>query len=350
MGATAGRAPADGELATHLKGCAGCAKILVGVETVERAIEELGRASLPAVPPFDSLRGRAAAAARGRRRKSLWRKLLPSVVMVIVSAAIAVFLTGLAFRGPKTRTVHSGDVLEARTGSSSARLPSGTSLMVESGRVSISARQHEERVHLESGALSVSIPPLPAGEALWVETSDGDMVAHGTRFRVDRSDEGTRVVLDEGSVLIHQGHGRPDIVLHPGEAALVEPLDKYRERLRTIVRDVLDHGQRDEAADALAKLLATEPGGSMAGEAHAMMGLVHQVRDEPAAAADEYRRALASAGAELWADNAAAELALLEERRGAAAGIAAWRDYLARFHSGLHRTVALSHLARLRTR
>jgi hypothetical protein len=225
--------------------------------------------------------------------------------------------------------------------------------VLEAGRLSISGRGQEERLRLESGTVSVRVPPLTAGAALSVETSDGDVVAHGTRFRVDRSTEGTRVTLTEGKVIIHpRGRGRPDIVLRPGESALIEPIDRYRERQRTSALVALDQGRGDEAAASLAKLLATEPAGALAGEAHALLGWLRQVRAEPAAAADEYRKALALAerGTELWADNAAAELALLEEERGAQAGAAAWQAYLSRFPSGLHRSLAASHLARLRAR
>jgi hypothetical protein len=244
--------------------------------------------------------------------------------------------------------------LEADRQSRHAVLSSGTRVVLESGRLLISGDARRERLRLESGAVSLRVPPLPKGSKLSVETADGKVCAHGTRFRVERSAEGTRVALSEGMVRIHpSGPGREVITLHPGESALIEPLPAYRQRLRSSALASLGQGAPDGAAAALDKLLATQPEGALAGEAHAMMGLVHQARGEAAAAAEEYRRSLdlaPRAGGALWADNAAAELALLEEARSPDAGAVAWRKYLASFPAGAHKALATSHLAHARGR
>jgi hypothetical protein len=346
--------PADRQMSAHLDVCDDCRALFRGLEVVNLAFGKLAQAPPPAIPPFNAIRAKATAAAQGLRRRSSLRRLLPSIVLALSSAVAAMLLAGLTFGGRRTKAVRAGDVLESGGRVRSAVLPSGARVVLESGRLLISGGELHERLRLESGAVSVRVPRLPPGAALSVETADGDVQAHGTRFRVDRSAEGTRVVLSEGMVIIHpSGPGRADIALHPGEAALVEPLDGYRERQLTTALAVLKRGQRDGAAEALGKLLATQPKGVKGGEAHALMGWARQVRGELDAAADEYRRALemtTGSSAELWADNAAVELALLEERRGADGGIAAWRDYLARFPSGLHRSLAAAHLRRLRER
>src|SRR5260370_42068738 len=104
----------------------------------------------------------------------------------------------------------------------------------------------------------------------------------------------------------------------------MEPIPASRQRLRASAVASLGRGAPDGAAAALDKLLATQPEGALAGEAHAMMGLVHQARSEPAVAAEEYRRSLDLApragGGALWADHAAAELARLEGARSPAGG------------------------------
>ncbi len=343
----------DAQLSVHLRACGECAAVFRGLASVERALDGLAGSALPEVPAFAALGPRAAAAARGQRRRAGLHRLRPLLVLTLSSAAAVLLVVALVALKQRPAQVGLGDELDASRGARAALLHSGARLSLESGRLWISGSEREERVQLESGAVSVQVPSLPPGALVSVVTPDGEVVAHGTRFRVEHSPEGTRVALREGKVVLHpRGAGRPEVVLLPGQSALIEPLATYRERQRGAASAALGQGRDEEAAAALAKLLATDPSGALAGEAHAMMGWVHQVRAEPAAAANEYRQALllAKGDAELWADNAAAELALLEEQRGARAGSAAWSAYLARFPAGLHRSLAGSHLERLRAR
>jgi hypothetical protein len=348
------RAPPDACLLAHLQGCRECAALFRGLGLVESAFSDAAAGAVPEPPPFEPLRARAASAAFARRTQSALRKLIPSVVLVVGSAVVAMLVAGPLMRSERPRPIHAGDVLEADRQSRHAVLSSGTRVVLESGRLLISGDARRERLRLESGAVSLRVPPLPKGSKLSVETADGKVCAHGTRFRVERSAEGTRVALSEGMVRIHpSGPGREVITLHPGESALIEPLPAYRQRLRSSALASLGQGAPDGAAAALDKLLATQPEGALAGEAHAMMGLVHQARGETAAAAEEYRRSLdlaPRAGGALWADNAAAELALLEEARSPDAGAVAWRKYLASFPAGAHKALATSHLAHARGR
>jgi hypothetical protein len=343
------RALPDAGLLAHLQGCRECAALFRGLDVVESAFGDAAAYAVPDPPPFEPLRARAASAARMRRTESALRRVIPSVVLVVGSAVVAMMVAGPLMRSERPRPIRAGDVLEADRQARAAVLSSGTRVVLESGRLLISGDALRERLRLESGAVSLRVPPLPKGSKLSVETADGKVCAHGTRFRVERSAEGTRMVRIHPS-----GPGREKITLHPGESAVIEPLPAYRQRLRASALASLGQGAPDGAAAALDKLLATQPEGALAGEAHAMMGLVHQSRAEPAAAAQEYRRSLDLApragDPALWADNAAAELALLEEARSPDAGAVAWRRYLASFPAGVHKALATSHLAHARGR
>jgi ferric-dicitrate binding protein FerR (iron transport regulator) len=342
----------DAPFLAHLQACDACASMIRGLLMVDRALDSMARKPAPPAPSFDALRAKASAAARSRRRRVGLRKLLPSIALALCSATVAMMIAGFAGRADRQSQARAGDVLEATVNARSAVLFSGARFVLESGRLRIAGGPHEERLRLESGVVSVEVPPLPAPGALSVETADADVRAHGTRFRVERSADGTRVFLSEGVVSIHPaGRGRETIVLRAGESSLIEPLASYRERQRMLALAAIGEGSRDRAASALQQLFATEPDGALAAEAHALMGLIEQSRGDSRAAADEYRSALATTarGTWLWADNAAAELALLEERRSNRAGAAAWREYLGRFPSGAHRALAGSRLARLRS-
>jgi ferric-dicitrate binding protein FerR (iron transport regulator) len=341
----------DAPLLEHLQACAACASMIRGLLIVDRALDAMGRKPAPPAPSFDALRAKASAAALSRRRRVGLRKLLPSIALALCSATVAMIIVGFAERGDRQSRARGGDVLEATVNARSAVLHSGARFVLESGSLRIAEGPHEERLRLESGVVSVEVPPLAAPGALSVETADAEVRAHGTRFRVEHSAEGTRVFLSEGEVSIHPtGRGRETLVLRAGESSLIEPLASYRERQRMLALAGIGEGSPDHAASALQHLFATEPDGALAAQAHALMGLVEQSRGHSRAAAEEYRRALAAttAGTLLWADNAAAELALLEERRSHHAGAAAWRAYLGRFPAGAHRALAGSRLARLR--
>jgi hypothetical protein len=343
----------DGPILAHLQACAGCASVLRGLLLVERGLDALAQAPPPRAPSFAVLRAKAAAAAQGRRRRIGLRKLLPSIALALCSATVAIAIGGFALRGRKQTRARAGDVLVATGNARSAVLSSGARFVLESGQLRIAGGPQDERLRLESGVVSVQVPQLSAPAALSVETPDGRIRAHGTRFRVEHSAEGTRVFLSEGVVSIHPvGTGRDTLVLRAGESALIEPLASYRERQRMLALSAISQGSPDRAASALQQLLGTEPDAALAGEAHALIGLVQQWRGQSRAAADEYRSALAAAAGRtwLWADNAAAELALLEERRSNEAGAAAWSEYLRKFPAGAHRALAGSRLASLRSR
>jgi hypothetical protein len=324
-----------------------------GLLVVERALDGMARTSAAPAPSFDALRGKAWAAARGRRRRVALRKLVPSIALALCSASVAMTIVGFARHAGRQPRARPGDVLEATGHARSAVLSSGTRFVLESGRVGIGGGAHDERLRLESGVVSVLVPRLAAQAVVAVETTDGDVRAHGTQFRVEHSVEGTRVYVSEGVISLHPvGNGRETIVLHAGESSLIEPLASYRDRQRMLALSGISEGSPDRAASALRRLLATDPDGALAGEAHALMGLIQHWRGDLQAAADEYRRALAATTGRtwLWADNAAAELALLEERKSHEAGAAAWRAYLGNFPAGAHRDLARSRVSRLRNR
>lgn len=338
-------------LAAHVAACGDCARLQRGLVLADAGLRSLSAAPLPALPPFSGLQHLAARAGRSRRRRARLRTMLPLALLACSSALAATLIVG--FVRVHRRALRTGDVFEAAHGSRAAVLPGGESIVLEAGRLSVAAEGSEDLLRLDSGAVTVRVPPLPAGKSLAVQTPDGEVRAHGTRFRVERSTAGTRVVLSEGVVSIDpSGHGRARVVLHPGESAFVEPLRLYRDRLRSVALAALGRGESAAAEEALRSLLATEPDGVLAGEAHAWLAWLRQERGKDGDALREYTTALSLAGArdELWADNAAAGIALLRERIDPATAASDWRAYLDRFPGGVHRSLARMHLAHLQAR
>jgi hypothetical protein len=137
-------------------------------------------------------------------------------------------------------------------------------------------------------------------------------------------------------------------LLGKGESRLVEGLAHRRSQARAAARAALD-GRDDAATEAqLRAWLATDPPPEEAAEAYALLGWKLSRDGDRAGAAQSYRRALELLPAgrtPLWADNACARLALLEETEGAAARGTAWRRYLERFPTGVHAATARSRIA-----
>ena len=352
-----GGSPAGGEgaIQAHRASCEPCAGASRTLALVDRGLSLLSAEPPPLAPPFALIAAEAAAAARSQRRLKKARLWAPLAAAAGVSALVAGVAMALWSRAPAAR-LGPGESLGATSGASVAVLPSGARLTVSDGRVqltrSLAQAPGEERLTLASGAVALEVPKLAPGHALVVETPDADVRVHGTRFRVTRESDGTRVAVTEGLVEVRpSGAGRPPTFLGAGQSMLAEPLVSYRARLRAESLAALER-DRGGARASLEALLATEPPAPQAGDARALLAWLENRAGNRDAAASLYRAALAdapAAGAPLWAEDACAELALLEERSGGDAA-AEWRECLRRFPSGTHAELARDRLARLGTR
>jgi ferric-dicitrate binding protein FerR (iron transport regulator) len=329
------------ELEAHLEACEACARAAAALPLVDAAL-----ATPPAVvvPSFDAIALEAARAARTRRGLVQVRRRLPYAITGVAAAAAAVALVFLVLPSGSPRLAVGG-ALDSAAGARAAELPSGAKVRLDGGELRlVPGAPGEERLHLAAGAVSVEVPKLAPGHALAVETPDAEIRVHGTRFQVTRDRRGTSVSVIEGLVEVRPGGtGRAPLFLRPGEATVIEPLDDYRRGLRASAQANLDAGRFDAADEGLAALLATAPGETDRAEALALRAWAAAARGDRKGAIDRYREALGTLPVgerALWADNAAAELALLLEGEDPAAAAAAWSGYLRRFPEGVHSSLA----------
>jgi len=328
----------------HLPGCADCRRFAAAVRAVDLGLSQLASAPLPAVPPAPAVPARVLPLRRSPVRAAL------AVAVAAAAAAVLIFLRREPARLPLL-TAHSE---MTSTGQSAALLPGGAQVTLERGALFVdSVAPQRQRLVLRSGAVALQVPRLPAGAHLSVATDEAEVSVRGTRFRVARGAEGTAVAVEEGTVEVQPaGEGRPLLVLRAGENASVPPLEAYRLLAREDALAAIARSDLPATAAHIERLLATRPTGDLEGQARALLAWQRQASGDRAGALVEYRRALAAGppGARpVWADNAAAELALLLEHGGdPAAAREAWESYLARFPEGTHADQARRHLRRER--
>jgi hypothetical protein len=283
----------------------------------------------------------------------LRRSPVRAALAVAAAAAAAVVLIFLR-REPARLPLLTAHSEMTSAGQSAALLPGGAQVTLERGALLVdSVAPQRQRLVLRSGEVALQVPKLPAGAHLSVATDEAEVSVRGTRFRVARGAEGTAVAVEEGTVEVQPaGEGRPLLVLRAGENASVPPLEAYRLLAREDALAAIARSDLPAAAAHIERLLATRPTGDLEGQAHALLAWQRQASGDRAGALLEYRRALAAAppGARpVWADNAAAELALLLEHGGDTVGAGeAWKSYLARFPEGTHADQARRRLGRER--
>jgi hypothetical protein len=272
------------------------------------------------------------------------------VTLAFASAVVATVGATRALHHPEGRVAAAGDVLDASRGLSEAALADGSRVTVVSGRAIVeSSNPAGAVVRVETGTAYLNVPHLTSGRSFVVRTDEVEARVHGTRFEVGRGSQGTRVSVAEGTVEIRPRDPLGEaFLLTRGESRLVEGLPQRRARARAVALASLDQRDDSTAGTKIEAWLATEPPAEEAAEAHALLAWKLSRDGDRAGAMEHYRRALAllpSDRAPLWADNASAQLARLEEANGAAAGAAAWRRYLERFPGGVHAATARGRLA-----
>jgi hypothetical protein len=347
-----GTVASDPEVETHLVGCPACASLTRMSALVDDGLAIL--ASEPIEPPsFEGLRAPARHAARNRRWRASGRRALPAATLATCAALCAALFVHFAGRPhvEPPRLYRAGDVIDSSAGSQTGVLPDDSRLTVESGRVSIEmATRIEERIRLETGTLSLDVPKHANGKVV-VETTDTDVQVHGTRFTVTRQAEGTWVAVTEGTVeVLPRGQGRPILSVPAGQSVTIEPLASFRSRTRQTALDALQRGDLTAADEHVKALLATGVTQEDAGELHALLGWKHFEDGDHAGAARYFHMALAElpdGAVPLWADNAWAQSALVVEQSDGRAAAEAWRQYLRRFPSGSHASLARARLVRL---
>ncbi|MGC4116540.1 MAG: FecR domain-containing protein [Myxococcales bacterium] len=238
----------------------------------------------------------------------------------------------------------------SNTGARQAVLESGAEVRIEIGKVErVPSGKDEERLFLGAGSVSLQVPKLKGGRTVAVCTPDAEVRVHGTRFQVIRDEKGTSVSVAEGLVEVKPyGGGRSPVFVKAGETTKVETPAAYRKALRDAAQASLDRGDFAGAQQRLSDLLATELDVSERAEAYALLAWSLSGSGNRSAAVEQYRHALEmlpEGERPLWADNAAAELALLLEQVDAAKAPQAWRDYLRRFPDGVHAGQARSRAA-----
>jgi len=338
----------DPEVRDHLRACAACATASARIEALDEGLGALTD-DVGTLPSFETVAGAARTVARGRRRARFVRRMLP-VTLACAGAAVVTVVATLTWRGPAGRVAAAGEVLDASRGLTEAALADGARVTVVSGRAVVETSDGPRAVvRLETGSAFLSVPHLAADRTFVVTTDEVEVRVRGTRFEVARGSQGTRVTVAEGTVEIRP-RDRPgeSFLLARGQSRLIEGLPQRRLRARAAAIASLDQRDDSTVGDKIRAWLETDPPAEEAAEAHALLAWKLSRDGDRAGALRGYRRALELlpvGRAPLWADNACAQLALLEEGEGAEAGAAAWRRYLERFPVGVHAATARSRLA-----
>ncbi len=340
------------ELQLHLEDCEACRKTWAALPLVDQALGDLSRTAIQA-PPFDAIADAVHAVVQSRRRAVAVRRSFPFVYTAVGSAlaaaAIALFFVARA-PTPQPPLLAPGASLQASVRAQSVRLESGARVRLETGSVALArGPKGEERLDLRAGLVALEVPKLPAHRKLVVSTPEADVIVHGTRFQVRRDSDGTSVDVVQGLVEVQPRNGQPSVFLYPGENTSVQSRDKWHKGRREAAAAAIERGDFAAAEEQLQPLLASESDPVRAAETQALVAWSLAAAGKRSAAVDAYRKALAvlpMGEKPLWADNAAAELALLLEQERPAEARAAWRAYLERFAGGLHAGFARARLGR----
>jgi len=113
------------------------------------------------------------------------------------------------------------------------------------------------RVALDEGTMVFDVAPLEEGARFEVETSDVDVVVHGTVFEVRAAATGTAIFVYEGRVEVrHRGHER---LLDAGESFTVGEPPARDERIARVGRDSARRRAVYEEATRLSDPPPSEP-------------------------------------------------------------------------------------------
>lgn len=341
-----------------------------------QALQALSDEPMPQVPPpsWNALEGQLQGLARRRRWRyhllEAWRNL--GSVRMLATAAAVLLLCGVSALGLRAMSAPTGTesgatlalrrllrqspgltqdhvAIEARTSDSKTTIRCGALLTVASGRIDVDQKEpRRPQIRLHQGRVTVQVPPLGNQGRLTVSTHDAEVIVHGTRFSVVRSDKNdtTEVVVEEGVVEVQPLGGRRGAVfLRAGERVTVPSLSSYLRKLSDDVGSLLEAGRCDATAESTLSeyLTAATPDGEAGHNISAALyqkGSCAAERGEVDSALAYFEQVVKQAGGSLRADNALARSAQLRTDRNKADGIAAWRRYLAQFPSGQHRESA----------
>lgn len=334
-----------------------------------------------------ALEDRALRTARRRRWRyhlgEAWRGL--GTMQLLLGAAAAVALVLLGAQGVRSlssgrgrmvagRTVDSGrggvqgggrgsvvpderpriDLL-AQVDARSVTLHCGALLELAQGQAAVDQQQPQRpTIRLQRGRVAVQVPPLPVGGQLMVTTGDADVIVHGTRFVVQRSeqDDATSVSVQEGLVEVRpRGGHRPVVFLRAGEQVQVQSSASYMQGLSAQVTALIAGGRCDDKASAIidAYLIAAGHGGdggngTDVSDALYQKGSCAAAKGDLQTALSAFQQVETTTRSELRADNALARIAQLHAQNSMAEGANAWRRYLQKFPQGQHRGSAQRYL------
>lgn len=308
---------------------------------------------------WERLQEHAQQLARQRRRSYLLRELLgalgPRPMQLMAACLLLLLLLAPADR-PAPVQPHASTtptlLVEAPhaslTGESKAiRLRVGAEMQLDHGTVRIEQEDRgQTRIALTQGAVRLAVPPLPGRGRLVVETSDAEVIVHGTRFTVRKVDAfSTAVAVDEGLVEVRpQGGGRGALFLRPGESVTVPGLARYKEEVQSQAAKLIEAGRCEDPERSVLRYLDLSPSGTDVSAAQYLQGFCAAQRKDAEDAIRWFERAAGLSQDPVRADNALARAAKLRADRSETDGELAWRRYLARFPQGLHRESALRFL------
>jgi hypothetical protein len=338
------------DIRAHAAECSQCDLAVRHLGFLEETLLSIASETLEP-PPFQSIARKAYSAASGRRRRRAMRRAFPFALAVGLAAAATAGVITIVHRPERPRVAVAGEVLDASRGTVQALLADGAKLTLGAGRVVVKrSERHHGLVRLEVGSVFVEVPHREKGATFVLETEDADVHVQGTRFDVSRGTDGTRVRVSEGMVTV-QPHdvGQKPILVAKGETALVEGVTQLRSRQLSADLDALENAERAGGAEVrVRQLLNEDPTMAGAAEAYARLAWRLSATARTDEAIDCYRRALsalADGDPPLWADNAAAQLALVLERKDPAGAATAWHEYLGRFPGGVHAEIARLRIA-----
>ncbi len=341
-----------------------------------QALQELADEPLPQVPPpaWTALEGQLQGISRRRRWRyhllEAWRNLIG--VRMLAATAATILLCGVSVLGLRAMSAPTGTesgatlairrllgqseglthdhvVLEARTTDRATTIRCGALLTVALGRIEVDQKEpRRPQLRLAQGRVTVQVPPLGSQGRLTVSTHDAEVIVHGTRFSVVRSDQTdtTEVVVEEGVVEVQPRGGRRGAVfLRAGERVTVPSLSSYLRKLSEEVGALVEAGRCDAAAESMLTEYLTATSGEQEA-AHNVSAALYQKgscaaeRGELESALAYFEQVVTQASGSLRADNALARSAQLRTDRSKSDGVAAWRRYLAQFPNGQHRDSA----------
>ncbi len=362
---------ARSEAESHLAACAIC--------TAERGEILRDRAVLTrAVATPETVHAARAheilAEVRSGERDSRWKLsavAVAAVAMAAVSTALVVSRdpTEVAGRGPASSRDALGEdphllppPLPGQVGPDAThRLPDGTMVRTASSGVAVVVSQDLVEVFGGEVEFTVARRRVP----FEVDAPGLRVTVHGTQFTVATGPGGTTVRVTEGEVDVRRllGHDTNSMASSYGSPVLVRAGETYppsptrRGRAAPIdVPDALAEAREHltarryvEARAALERHLATRPADL---DARYLLGEAQRLGGDMDAAEATYERLVSSGGGRV-AENALARLALIGQRRGPEAGVAAWQRYLTKHPRGtfaaegaLHRANGLVSLGR----